>query len=133
MELKGRLIKHTIQMDDDGIYKVLKYPYYIFVLEDQQTDYCCENVSGYFQFIKFLATTSKKDISIKLAQFYIIGSPSAKNPNPQPIILPFNYCPSCGEPFSVKVVKNTSMIQIKKIETTYQEVEVDDDGTKIGQ
>jgi len=114
MEIVGKLVKQDVLAKPNGESYLLQKPIYTFIPNLEQENYCCEQTKSYIQGIKF-APNYDSEIASSMESSYFTT------------IHGFRYCPSCSEPFTIKVVKYTKYIQIKKVETTYQFVEIDDD------
>lgn len=130
MEIIGRLIKQEIIQNSSGSSRYLEKPLYTFMIEDEQPEenFCCEQMKIHLKFVRF-TPNENFTLAASITSAYFCMEPKGQPPGHLAFIHNFKYCPACAEPFKPKVVKHTKFVQVRKVETTYQFVEVDDNDT----
>ncbi len=130
MELVGRILKRTLEKNSNGSYTVLKNPLYTFILENNQSNFCCFGVKDYLKYIQFKPVPNIQEAS-NINYASLMGL--EEEDNFQRIVRLIRFCPVCGVAFTTRVARHTTLVQIRIVETTFQEVEVDDSGPTIEQ
>ncbi len=126
MEILGRLIRQDILKNKDGTSQFLEKPLYTFMVEDEQEEFCCPVMQSHLAFMRF-TPNENIELATSITSAYICLDERGQPPNHIVFVHKFKYCPNCAEPFHLKIIKYTKYVEIRKIETTYQFVEVDDD------